>query len=170
MNTFTDLLTGLAIITFICIIGLGFANKLVIFYDRNDYGRTLLLAISGFIFYALIYVAENPSTATKYFYTPIVGLICIVLLLDSIIFSTRHNGGNVMVGFLVAITRTFYIVFTILLVAFLMQPSRDKNGRIQLVRTLLGFAAAGGVTYLSFMLINGDKVINSQIHQQSKGE
>lgn len=158
MASVNEILLNLAMITFVIIIGLGYANKIVIFNDRNDYLRTLILAISCIIFYFLVFSSGEISDATKYFYAPLVGLICIILFIDSIIFSTRHNSGNALLGVLIAVARTFYIFITIVVVAFLLLPSRDKNGRILIIKSLLGVVAAGGVAYLSFMLINGDKV------------
>lgn len=156
-NILLDLAGYTFVISFVILMGMGYANKIIIFNDQADYIRTLLLAICLACLYFALYVVVEPSFVLKFIIIPLMVIAAVVLFCDCLILSIKNNG-HFFWGTVIALYRLIYLSLTIAIAIILALPSRNKNGEINISRTLFGFALASGIAYSSILLINGHKV------------
>lgn len=166
MDFLTDLLGYMFVISFIALMGMGYTNKIIIFYDKADYIRTLLLAICIVSVHFTMYEVVEPSIILQYIITPILIIAIIVLSSDCVIFSVKHNG-NFFWGFVIAIYRLVYICLTLILAIYLAIPRKNQDGSINVSSTLFSWVLVGGVAYSSVLLINGSKVEKSVFNKKT---
>lgn len=150
------LVFGLA---FLIITYLGFANELVIYQDKKDFLRTVLLAI-GLV--ASIYLANlgeiddhNKEFLIFWIIAPITYLATFILLMDCFYLCITNNNNAYIVGSLIAIFRLIYITFAFLLILKILD-SREKDRSFR--STIFQLALLGAVGYVLKLLINGNTV------------
>lgn len=151
----------LLVSSFFWVLVMGIKNKIVIFYDKGDFGRTALTLLLGMCLMFILSIERYESEANKqlmiWVVTPALSLLLVVLVIRGFVLSIQHSP-SIWIGAMVAIYRHLYIIFA--LVLFLCFVSNDENRREKgsFLSAVFTLALAGGVAYATYLLINGHKV------------
>ena len=137
----------------------GLVNEWVIYEDRKDFLRTLMMAI-GLVFSIFLFnLEEIPDLSSDFFVNwivaPMAYLATTVLIFDCFYLCITNNHNAYITGSLIALFRLLYIF----LAFFLIFKIFDNALKAHTYRTsLINIALAGSVGYGLCLLINGEAV------------
>ena len=150
----------IVLISFFWILIQGFNNQLVIYKNNGDFLRVILTLIAGFILASLLNRTPGEDTqvdnALPWIFTPVMGVVTFILVMDNFILCVRNNNHRIFVGILIAIYRYFYILLALLLLIRIIDGGSKR--RRTAGEVALGIMSTAAVGYGIFRLINGDRV------------
>lgn len=151
-------------VSFFWILIAGFRNEVVIFYNKFDFWRAVLTPVIGGLLAYFVDLKINggyASYSTEWLMTwvvmPLMGLILVIMLLDSLIVCIKHNR-SWPIGLMVFFYRTLYLFGALLMALKALDGGEKQSFTEKMAR--LGVAVA--ILYGAYRLVNGEKVYRNK--------
>lgn len=140
---------------------MGLKNKIVIFYDKADFGRTALTLLLGICLMFISSIERYDSEAYKqlmiWVAMPVLSLLIVVLVIRGFVLSIQHSP-NTWIGAMVAVYRHLYIIIAVILFLCLVSNNENRREKGSFLSAVFTLALVGGVAYATYLLIKGHKV------------